>query len=118
MTFQEMIAKWHGKKYGAQHALAKALNMSAGCISHWSTGRFKPTADNVTAVATVLGCPEQDVLAVLEDAGRKRHAKGGVVPILKVVRLVATTALDNPNLDVNSLRTALCTVRDLCTSPE
>lgn len=49
------LRAWRIHRAQSQRALADAVGVSVGAVSHWEAGRSSPTHDNVRAVAAALG---------------------------------------------------------------
>ena len=58
--FRDLLAK-HGF---TPKDLAAALKVSRGIVSHWGLGKRQPSDEHLKAIAGVLGCSLQDVIAV------------------------------------------------------
>lgn len=56
----EMIRKQKGIK---QQEIADATGVSISAVSHWESGRYKPSVENLIKIAEVLQCSIDELLA-------------------------------------------------------
>ena len=55
-----------------QREVAKALGVKCAAVSKWETGRGKPRAALLPAIAKLYGCTIDDLLADLENAEEQK----------------------------------------------
>ena len=112
MTLAKMIAKWHGKNTGSQKAIAVATNSTASGVSHWLTGRCRPSKDKINLIAKVLGVSPEEVCAALPPLmlETKINASSALPAISAVVKIV----LQHPAAADPTIKCAMEQILDMC----
>lgn len=103
MTFEELLKKWNdGRLEGAKTAFAKKLNFEVSSISHWLSGRFKPSEEAKKKIAKELHVSIDELDKVFE-ATKKRHKElhgiGNVAPVsadtIRYIPIVGYVSAEN-----------------------
>lgn len=79
----------------SQTALARQLPgmIESGAISRWERGRQFPTLANISALAKVFGCTEEELLACDVEPEKRKRRRGGETAALGAAIAVALTAV-------------------------